>query len=127
MNRWIPRRLPRGMTALLLCLPLQAAQLNSPAPAFPGLSANRGKVVLINFWASWCGPCQEELPELNRLAAAYKGRKVKVLAINVDENRAAAQKLLGRLGIAAPELTILWDPKSKIVGAYKIDAMPSSF
>jgi thiol-disulfide isomerase/thioredoxin len=114
----------------------QAAALNEPAPNFSlnnsrgqirTLSEYRGKIVFINFWASWCAPCQEELPELNRLAAQYKGKKVRVLAINVDPRPSPAKKLLAKLGLRSSHLEILWDSKSKAVGAYNIDTMPSSF
>ncbi len=118
----------RCLSVIVLCATLlQAAELNRPAPKFPELSGYRGQVVFINFWASWCAPCQVELPELNRLAARYRGKNVKVLAINVDRDRRAAKKLLSRLGLTAPHLEILWDTKSKVVSAYNIEGMPSSF
>jgi thiol-disulfide isomerase/thioredoxin len=113
-----------------------AAALNHVAPKFVlvnsqdqirTLSDYRGRVVFINFWASWCAPCQVELPELNRLAAHYKGKKVRVVAINVDPKRQPAKKLLSKLGLNSPRMEILWDSKSKAVGAYNIDTMPSSF
>jgi cytochrome c biogenesis protein CcmG, thiol:disulfide interchange protein DsbE len=122
---------------ILLCASLlHAATLNAPAPTFALMNSRRqnrtlpdyrGKIVFINFWASWCGPCQAELPQLNRLAADYNGKKVRVLAINVDSNRADAKKLLGTLGLAGSNLEILWDTKSKVVSTYNVESMPSSF
>jgi thiol-disulfide isomerase/thioredoxin len=130
------KKFARTAAALLSATMLQATQLNAPAPAFllkdtsqkqHTLAEYKGEVIFVNFWASWCAPCRQELPELNRLAAQYKGRNVKVLAINVDEHRPAAKTLLGKLKLSAPAFSILWDPQSKAVSAYKIDAMPSSF
>ena len=115
---------------------LQAAALNDPAPKFSlmdshqqkrSLASYKGKVVFVNFWASWCAPCQLELPELDRLAAAYKGKRLQVVAINVDEKSADAKKLLRKLGLKDPAMQILWDPKSKAVSAYNVETMPSSF
>jgi len=63
------------------------------------LSAFRGQVVVVNFWATWCGPCQEELPRLSTLAAAYAGKPVKFVAISIDEpkNRPRIPAVLSRL------------------------------
>jgi thiol-disulfide isomerase/thioredoxin len=125
------------LAVLLLSVALSyGAELNTPAPTFAltnshrqkrALSDYKGKVVFINFWASWCGPCQEELPLLNRLAGDYPGKKVRVLAINVDADRQAAVTALKRLGLSHASLEILWDLKSKVVSAYNIETMPSSF
>ncbi len=115
---------------------LHAAALNSSAPKLTlmnshqqrrALSDYKGKVVFINFWASWCAPCQEELPLLNQLGGDYRGRKVQVLAINVDEDRKAAKRTLQKLGLTNSHLEILWDSKSKVVSTYNIETMPSSF
>jgi thiol-disulfide isomerase/thioredoxin len=133
-----------GRKALAVCLApafialgaLQAATVNQPAPKFTltdsrrqkrTLSDYKGKVVFINFWASWCAPCQEELPALNRLAADYKSKKVQILAINVDEQPASAKTLLTKLGLTRADFEVLWDSKSKAVGAYNIEVMPSSY
>src|SRR5579871_3381346 len=115
------------LISFLLAPLLLAAQLNKPAPKFPALSNYKGKVVFINFWASWCAPCQAELPELNRLAADYRDRKVQVIAINVDEHRKDAKKSLAKLGLTTTHMKIVSDPKSKIVSAYNIESMPTSF
>jgi cytochrome c biogenesis protein CcmG/thiol:disulfide interchange protein DsbE len=115
---------------------LSAAMLNNPAPPFTlynshhqkrVLSTYKGKVVFINFWASWCAPCRVELPELNKLTTDYKNKGAKILAINVDTDKAAARRALGRLGQNAAALDILWDTKSAVVSRYNIDTMPSSF
>src|SRR5438105_812295 len=84
-----------GLLAVMVfaVMPTYAAALDHAAPKFSlansqnqvrSLSDYKGKIVFINFWASWCAPCQEELPELDRLAAHYKGKNVRVVAINVD-------------------------------------------
>jgi thiol-disulfide isomerase/thioredoxin len=124
------------LSLLLATTFLQAVSVNDPAPPFAltnqhqqrrTFAGYKGKVLFINFWASWCGPCQLELPELNRLASGYKGKKVKVLVINVDQERGDAEKLLAKLGLQAPAFEVIWDNHAKAVNAYNIDAMPSSF
>jgi thiol-disulfide isomerase/thioredoxin len=125
-----------GIVALLAVTHLQAAALNSPAPKFAlinshkerkTLSSFKGKVVFINFWASWCAPCQMELPELKRLADEYPRKRFQILAINVDTDRKAARRLISKLGLATSHLEILWDSRSKAVSAFNIETMPSSF
>jgi thiol-disulfide isomerase/thioredoxin len=115
---------------------LHAAALNAPAPGFKlansaghprSLSEYKGNIVFVNFWASWCGPCQQELPELNKLAAHYAGRGVRVLVINVEKTRTPGKALLARLGLTRPNFEVLWDSRSKAVSAYDIPSMPTSF
>jgi len=125
-----------GYFLILFCAAcLQAASVGRQAPAFALTTLRgekrapadyRGKIVFINFWASWCGPCEVELPELNRLAAHYAG-KVRVVAINVDEDRGAAQRTLAKLGLRSSHLDILLDPRSKAASAYQLEGMPASF
>jgi thiol-disulfide isomerase/thioredoxin len=126
-------------TMLVVQASFLAAALNAhenAAPAFSlmnihnhkrTLSEFKGKIVFINFWASWCAPCEVELPELNRMATEYQGRKVQVIAINVDRDRRLALGLLAKLGLTNSHLEILFDPASKVVSTYQIEAMPSSF
>jgi len=113
-----------GLLGILLASTLQAAGVGDRAPH---LAKYKGQVVFVNFWASWCAPCLVELPELNRLAAHYKGRKVKVLAINVDADRAAARRTLARLKLSKASFEVLWDTKSKTITAYDPPTMPSSY
>ena len=113
-----------------------AAELNRPAPNFTlsnthhqrrSLSSYKGDVLLINFWASWCAPCQIELPELHRLAAENSHKKLRVLAINIDRDRSAADHLLTKLGLQNAAFKVLWDTDSKVVRTYDIETLPASF
>ena len=88
------------------------------------LNDYRGKVVMLNFWASWCGPCRKELPLLNGLYSQYKDLDFVILGINVDSDSSLADKLLKDIKVDFP---ILLDPKSDISTQYKVEAMPSSF
>ncbi|MBI4511678.1 MAG: TlpA family protein disulfide reductase [Deltaproteobacteria bacterium] len=90
------------------------------------LSSLRGKVVIVDFWASWCVPCRKELPALDRLAKKWRQRKdVVLLAINIDSERRSAEKFLKDAGVSA--LRVLLDPTSHTAEAYRLPAMPSLF
>ena len=73
----------------------------------------KGKVVVVNVWATWCAPCKAEMPTLAKMAAAYKGKPVQFVALSIDKPEAAAQ---AKLFIAGHEpLTFYNDPESKII------------
>jgi thiol-disulfide isomerase/thioredoxin len=106
---------PRPQTCiLLLCLSLFPASLvakRAPDPTFKALdgqshrlSALRGQVVVVNFWATWCGPCQEELPRLSRIAASYAGKPVTFVFISIDarKDRPKIPAALARLHVDFP-------------------------
>ena len=88
------------------------------------LSSLHGKVVLVDFWAQWCEPCKKELPELDKLAKAYAGKGVVVLAVNIDKQRTNAEKLVKQLGLG---LDVLLDPAGSVAASYDPPKMPSSF
>lgn len=88
------------------------------------LASQRGRVVLINFWATWCGPCQEELPELARLQSKYRERGLSILAISVDNEPENVKTFLKKYDI---KLHGLWDRDKKTAEAYAVEAMPSSY
>lgn len=104
-----------------------------PAPAFSlkdkdgrvrTLAEFKGKVILVDFWASWCGPCKESFPALDALHEEMHGRGLDVVAVNVDEDAGdAAAFLSGR----TPTMTVLFDPKGKTPEAYQVEGMPTSF
>jgi thiol-disulfide isomerase/thioredoxin len=95
-----------AMCWLAMSIPMVAK--HAPDPAFKSLdghtqklSALRGQVVVVNFWATWCGPCQEELPRLSQLAASYAGKPVRFVLVSIDEpkDRAKIRQVLGRLHV----------------------------
>ncbi|MCG7893283.1 MAG: TlpA family protein disulfide reductase [Candidatus Thiodiazotropha taylori] len=88
------------------------------------LSELRGNVVMVNFWASWCGPCRQEMPLLQQLYDRYQGMGFTLLGVNVDEQPAAAQKMLKEIPVDFP---ILYDSSNKVSKQYQVKAMPSTF
>lgn len=87
------------------------------------LSEYRGKVVVINFWASWCGPCRKEMPELDKLYKRYHDVGFTVLAVNMDEQQDTALDMATRLGVTFP---VLHDAGQSVSRLYDVDAMPAT-
>ncbi|MDH5409377.1 MAG: TlpA family protein disulfide reductase [Gammaproteobacteria bacterium] len=87
------------------------------------LSEFRGQVVMINFWASWCAPCRQEMPLLEDMYKKYKRLGFTILGVNVEENSAPAKKLLRSIPVSFP---ILFDTQNKVSKLYKVSAMPST-
>jgi peroxiredoxin len=88
------------------------------------LSDLRGKVVLLDFWASWCVPCREELPLLDILQRTYGSRDFTVLVVNIDNHEEKARIFLEQLSV---RLNPLWDSDKKVVSAYDVEKMPTTF
>ena len=88
------------------------------------LNEQIGQVVLVNFWASWCGPCREEMPKLEQLHQKYKDLGVTILGINIDENPQLAKKLLKDIKVTFP---ILYDPDAQVSEPYQVESMPSTY
>ncbi|MEE2729517.1 MAG: TlpA disulfide reductase family protein [Pseudomonadota bacterium] len=87
------------------------------------LSQLQGNVVMINFWASWCGPCREEMPLIEDLFQKYKKLGFVVYGVNVDANPQDAQALLKESGVSFP---VGYDTKNKVSQLYSVDSMPST-
>ncbi len=87
------------------------------------LSAYKGKIVILDFWASWCAPCKKSLPELHRIAKKYTG-DLEVLAVTIDDDKDNAIRFVSQNNI---ELIIPFDAKKEVAGLYDIAAMPSLF
>lgn len=118
--------------ALLAVNPAQSSTIDGIAPDFTlksnggnnlRLSDYRGEVVLINFWASWCGPCRQEMPLLDELHNRYKSLGFTVLAVNVEENPGKAHKLIEDM---QPGFPVLFDTTSAVSTRYDVVAMPST-
>lgn len=87
------------------------------------LAEQRGQVVVVNFWASWCAPCKVEMPHLNKLADKYRDTGVVLLGVNVDDDPAKAAAEARKLGIRFP---VLLDTAKQVSRAYRLDAMPTT-
>jgi thiol-disulfide isomerase/thioredoxin len=88
------------------------------------LEQHRGRVVMLDFWATWCEPCRDELPELDRLQKKYARDKFTVIAINVDNQAATAREFLQKYNI---NLLAAWDRNKSVVSAYDVQRMPSCY
>jgi cytochrome c biogenesis protein CcmG, thiol:disulfide interchange protein DsbE len=91
------------------------------------LSSFRGKVVIVNLWATWCGPCIEEVPSLIKLVEAMQG-KVQLFAVSEDESMAEINSFLKSFPkIKNQNIHIIWDEKREIINLYKGDRLPETF
>jgi len=87
------------------------------------LAEQRGNVVMLNFWASWCAPCRQEMPHLNALSQQYSALGFNLMGINVDEDPQAANRAINNLKVAFP---VLFDSDSRIAELFSVDAMPTT-
>lgn len=127
--RWL-----RVLTALasLAVSSLTSASGTSGAPDFAlparsgetiSLDSLKGQVVMINFWASWCGPCRQEMPLLDQMYKRYQPLGFTLLGINVEADTKDAEKWLTNTPVSFP---ILFDKDNKVSALYKVDSMPST-
>jgi thiol-disulfide isomerase/thioredoxin len=84
----------------------------------------KGKVVLVDFWASWCVPCKKSFPALNELHRRYGGKGLVIIAVNVDENRANMEAFLKSIPAS---FTVVRDAEQKLVATAEVEGMPTSF
>ena len=135
------QRRARGACVALLSLVLlgggapqaaRAVAADTPAPDFTlpssagsnlRLREQRGQVVMLNFWATWCGPCRREMPELNRIYGKYRPAGFLLMGVNVDEDPANARGVAGKLGVQFP---VLFDTHQLVSRLYDLSTMPSS-
>ena len=123
-----------GITAavIMAASAVSAGMKQSSAPDFTlkshegeniRLSEYRGEVVLINFWASWCGPCRQEMPVLSALHDKYRALGFTVLGVNVESDTRKARKLLQDRPVSFP---VVFDSDSVVSKQYDVVAMPST-
>lgn len=121
-------------TIFILCSITMAALSNAAdvAPDFTlksttgtnvRLSELRGDVILLNFWASWCGPCRQEMPILNALHQRYSKLGFSIIGVNVDKDSSLADKLLKDIPVSFP---VLLDNTGAVSTSYNVSAMPTS-
>ena len=130
----------RGLPGLLLALAVSVASAQELKPwgggATPPLALQdlegrpqrledyRGKVVLINFWATWCEPCREEMPSMNKLRASLAGRPFTVLAVNLAEPQSRVRRFMETVPLDFP---VLLDRDTAAAKAWQARILPASF
>jgi peroxiredoxin len=87
------------------------------------LAEQRGQVVLVNFWATWCGPCRQEMPHLNRLYDKYRASGFTLLGVNIDDDPRVATGTAARLGLKFP---VLLDADKAVSKLYDLGSMPAT-
>ena len=124
-------RFAAAVAAAVLALPTLALT-PSAAPNFElaamvgnavNLSQYKGQVVMINFWATWCGPCRQEMPLLEQLYKKYKPMGFAMLGVNVEPDSSGATEWLKATPVTFP---ILFDTDSKVSKLYAVSGMPST-
>ena len=128
------RNLITLVASLVISVQVCAVQVGDTAPAIslPQLSGGktlslkqyRGKVVYLDFWASWCGPCRQSLPLMNEVRNRLKSKGFEVLAVNLDEEPEAGLAFLKLYPVQYP---VVSDVKGTTPATYKIQGMPTSF
>jgi len=133
-----PRRaacaLPLAILLALLATPAAALGPGDPAPAWSApalaggdavsLAAARGKVVYLDFWASWCVPCRTSLPLLEELRREFPPERFAVVAVNVDREPDAGRRFLEKAKVGYPSAS---DPEGRIPARFGVETMPTSF
>ena len=128
----------RTLRAIVFCLAASAAasawslEAGSPSPELnlPGrtdavnLAGMKGKVVYVDFWASWCGPCRQSFPFMNDLQAKYKAQGFEIVAVNLDARRDDADKFLNEV---PAQFTVAFDAKGDSAKRFEVRGMPSSY
>jgi peroxiredoxin len=105
-----------------------------PAPAFSlpvlgsgeslSLGSLQGKVVLLNFWATWCKPCEDEMPAMERLYRALGSQGFELIAVSVDDDQREVEEFTAQMGLSFP---VLLDPEKRVSDAYQSYRFPESY
>jgi len=121
------------LVAVLAAAPAFAARTGEPAPAFVlstaagdtvDLARLRGRVVYVDFWASWCTPCRRSFPWMNELEARYRDSGLTIVAVNVDKRREDALRFLRDV---PARFTVVFDAEGRMPAAFDVKGMPSSY
>ena len=121
------------LVAMLVAAPARATRTGEPAPAFALSTASgdtvelarlRGRVVYVDFWASWCTPCKRSFPWMNALEARHRDSGLTIIAINVDKRREDALRFLRDV---PARFTVVFDAEGRTPAAFDVKGMPSSY
>lgn len=88
------------------------------------ISSHQGKIIYLDFWASWCGPCRKSFPWMNDMKKKYQQQGLVIISVNVDNDMALANEFLAN---TPAEFQVFYDPKGKIARKFKLKGMPSSY
>ena len=88
------------------------------------LAAHRGKIVYLDFWASWCGPCLTAIPEIEEMRAEFPADEFQIIAVNLDQKAKKALRFLKKNPIGYPSAS---DPKGRLPEQFGVDTMPTSY
>jgi len=119
---WMPS--PSASVSATASKPTPTIALTAADGTTVRLADYKGKVILVDFWATWCPPCKTSFPALDTLYREYQPKGLEVLAVNLDERRRDADAFLG---LHPHRLTVLFDPKGISPEAFGVKGMPSSF
>lgn len=134
MRRWrdlLPIKKLRSLVAggliavavLSASLTISVTPTAAEAPKAIDLAAYRGKVVYLDFWASWCGPCKLSFPYMRSLRARYQNRDLEIVTINLDRNPALAAAFLSQVGGGLP---VVYDREGALARRFSVKDMPTS-
>jgi len=121
------------LVAVLAAAPAFGARTGEPAPPFVlataagdtvDLARLRGRVVYVDFWASWCTPCRRSFPWMNELEARYRDSGLTIVAVNVDKRREDALRFLRDV---PARFTVVFDAEGRMPAAFDVKGMPSSY
>ena len=122
------------ISALLIGTPASALDVGDRAPDFAAptltdegrveLSDYRGKIVYLDFWASWCAPCLKAIPEIEKIRSEMPADAFQVVAVNLDQKKAKALRFLAKHPVGYPSAS---DPKGRIPGQFGVETMPTSY
>lgn len=111
----------RLLLSLLLALPFAGGARAAPEL---DLASLKGKVVYIDFWASWCGPCRQSFPWMQAMHDRFGKDGLEIIAINVDQEKPRADDFLAEFN---PAFRVLFDGKGELASRFKVQTMPSSY
>lgn len=132
LSRYVPDLAPGILLLISIALLSNNTWSAGKAPDFDietktghvNLKDLRGKVVYVDFWASWCAPCKKSFPWLNTMQEKYADKGLTIIGINVDKDPGLAEKFLEK---TPANFTMAFDPEGELASKYKLIGMPSSY